>query len=167
MFSLDQIKEIRKQFPILERKVNGAPLVYLDNASTTQKPLAVINGIRDYYQLNNSNVHRGVHTLSQEASALYEKSREKTASWFGVQVGEIAFTSGTTESINLIARGFLAPRLIPGDEILLTGMEHHSNIVPWQMIAEEKGAHISVIPVKKDGTLDMDEANRFHSAKLA
>jgi cysteine desulfurase/selenocysteine lyase len=165
MFSLDQIKEIRKQFPILERKVNGAPLVYLDNASTTQKPLAVINGIRDYYQLNNSNVHRGVHTLSQEASALYEKSREKTASWFGVQVGEIAFTSGTTESINLIARGFLAPRLIPGDEILLTGMEHHSNIVPWQMIAEEKGAHISVIPVKKDGTLDMDEANKLMHEK--
>lgn len=165
MFSPDQIKEIRKQFPILERKINGAPLVYLDNASTTQKPLAVINGIRDYYQLHNSNVHRGVHTLSQEASAWYEKSRDKTASWFGVQAGEIAFTSGTTESINLIARGFLAPLLMPGDEILLTGMEHHSNIVPWQMIAEEKGAHIRVIPVKEDGTLDREEAGKMMHEK--
>jgi cysteine desulfurase/selenocysteine lyase len=159
------IDAIRKQFPILERQINGNPLVYLDNASTAQKPLHVLNGIREYYASHNSNVHRGVHTLSQEASELYEKTRGETANWFGVSSSEIVFTSGTTESINMVAFGWLKNILQPGDEILLTLMEHHSNIVPWQMLAEEKEALIRVIPLNEKGELDMQEAENLMCAK--
>ena len=160
MFGAADIDAIRKQFPILERKINGQPLVYFDNASTVQKPNSVLEGIHTYYSKHNSNVHRGVHTLSQEASSLYEKSRIKTAAWLGCEQKEIVFTSGTTDGINLVAHGFVKHLLNAGDEIIVSEMEHHSNIVPWQIICEEKKAGLQVVKVDEHGQLQMDH---FHS----
>src|ERR1700743_2343958 len=151
------VDSIRKDFPILETTVYGYPLVYLDNAATTQKPLAVLNAMDEYYRTINSNVHRGVHYLSQQATDACEASRQLVADFIGARhAHEVIFTRGTTESINLVAASFGKKFLKAGDSILVSGMEHHSNIVPWQMIAEEKGATIKVIPVNEHGELVLD-----------
>ena len=151
------VQKIRRDFPILDTTVYGHPLVYLDNAATTQKPLAVLNAMDDYYRTINSNVHRGVHYLSQQATEACEASRVKVAEFLGARhAHEIIFTRGTTESINLVAATFGKKFLKAGDSILVSGMEHHSNIVPWQMICEEKNATLKVIPIDGNGELVLD-----------
>ncbi len=153
--SLD-ISTIRKDFPILNRKVNGKPLVYLDNAATSQTPKQVIDCIVDYYSNYNANIHRGVHALSQEATDKYEQARRKIQLHFNAAKShEIIFTSGTTHGINLVANGF-SSILKKGDEVLVSAMEHHSNIVPWQMLCERTGAILKVIPMNERGELQMD-----------
>ena len=148
------IKKIRKDFPILSRKVNVKPLVYLDNAATSQTPQQVIDVIVDYYQNYNANIHRGVHSLSQEATDAYEEAREKIRTHFNAKhKEEIIFTSGTTHGINLVANGF-SNLLKKGDEVLVSALEHHSNIVPWQMLCEKNGAKLKVIPMTPQGELD-------------
>jgi cysteine desulfurase/selenocysteine lyase len=157
--SLD-IAAIRKDFPILNREVNGQPLVYLDNAATSQTPQQVIDVIVDYYHNYNANIHRGVHRLSQEATDVYEEARKKIQKHFSIAHShEVIFTSGTTHAINLVATGFTS-FLKEGDEVLVSAMEHHSNIVPWQMLCERTGAHLKVIPMNLDGELVMEE---YHS----
>jgi cysteine desulfurase/selenocysteine lyase len=159
------IKKIREDFPILKRKVNGKPLVYLDNAATSQTPQQVINVIVDYYQNYNANIHRGVHTLSQEATDKYEQARNKIQKHFNAaKPYEIIFTSGTTHSINLVANGF-SSLIKKGDEILVSAMEHHSNIVPWQMLCERTGAVLKVIPMNQEGELRMDVYDELLSDK--
>ena len=149
------VAQIRADFPILQRQVNGQPLVYLDNAATSQTPLAVIDAISDYYKHTNANIHRGVHALSQEATDQFEAARQKIQTHFNAaQAHEIIFTSGTTHSINLVANGF-ASFLEKGDELIVSALEHHANIVPWQMLCERTGAQLKVIPITEDGTLDM------------
>src|SRR6185312_3931923 len=156
------VGKIRREFPILDRKVHGYPLVYLDNAATTQKPVAVLNAMDDYYRHINSNVHRGVHYLSQQATDACEAVREQVASFLHARHShEIIFTRGTTESINLVAACFGKRFLQPGDSILLSGMEHHSNIVPWQMIAEDKHARVKVIPINESGELVLDDLEKM------
>lgn len=151
------IDKIRKDFPLLETNVYGRGLVYLDNAATTQKPLAVLNAINSYYREYNSNVHRGVHLLSQQATSAYEAARVKVAQFINAAHShEIVFTKGTTEGINLVASGFGKEYLQPGDHILISAMEHHSNIVPWQMIAEENAAALKVIPMDDNGVLQLN-----------
>ena len=153
MFPVDKI---RADFPILNRKVNGKPLVYFDNAATSQTPQVVIDAIVDYYSNSNANIHRGVHTLSQEATDLYEEARLKIQKHFNAKNAyEIILTAGTTHSINVIAAGF-SELLNAGDEIIVSALEHHSNIVPWQMLCEKTDAVLKVIPMLQDGTLDMD-----------
>ena len=150
------VETIRADFPILQREVNGNPLVYLDNAATSQKPKVVIDAIVDYYSNYNANIHRGVHSLSQEATDAYEAARKKIQEHFNIaHAHEVIFTSGTTHSINLVANGF-ASLLKQGDEVLVSALEHHSNIVPWQMLCEKTGALLKVIPMTKEGTLDME-----------
>ena len=159
------IKKIREDFPILKRKVNGKPLVYLDNAATSQTPQQVINAIVDYYQNYNANIHRGVHTLSQEATDKYEQARNKIQKHFNAaKPYEIIFTSGTTHSINLVANGF-SSLIKKGDEILVSAMEHHSNIVPWQMLCERTEAILKVIPMNQEGELRMDVYEELLSNK--
>ena len=149
------IKKIRSDFPILSRKINGKDLVYFDNAATSQTPKQVIDVIVDYYTRLNSNIHRGVHKLSQEATDAYEKARVKIQKHFNVAKSyQIIFTAGTTESINLVASGY-SKFLKPDDELIISALEHHSNIVPWQMLCEKTGAILKVIPMSLDGTLDM------------
>ena len=151
------VEAIRKDFPILSRKVNGKPLVYFDNAATSQTPKQVIDVIVDYYSNYNANIHRGVHTLSQEATDLYEQARLKIQSHFNAKFShEIIFTSGTTHSINLVANGF-SSLLKKGDDIIVSALEHHSNIVPWQMLCERTGATLKVIPMNEEGELIMSE----------
>ncbi|WP_417556986.1 aminotransferase class V-fold PLP-dependent enzyme [Mesoflavibacter zeaxanthinifaciens] len=150
------IKKIRQDFPILNRQVNGKPLVYFDNAATSQTPQQVIDVIVDYYSNYNANIHRGVHTLSQEATDKYEAARKTIQNHFNAKNAyEIILTSGTTHSINLIASGF-ASLLNEKDELIVSALEHHSNIVPWQMLCEKTGATLKVIPMNNDGELDMD-----------
>ena len=162
--SLD-VTTIRKDFPILSREVNGRPLVYLDNAATSQTPQQVIDVIVDYYQNYNANIHRGVHALSQEATDAYEEARQKIQKHFNIaKVYEVIFTSGTTHSINLVANGF-SSLLQKGDEILVSAMEHHSNIVPWQMLAERTGAVLKVIPMNQNGELVMEVFHELLSEK--
>ncbi|MDB0601046.1 cysteine desulfurase [Tenacibaculum maritimum] len=152
MFS---VEKIRTDFPILQRTVNGKPLVYFDNAATSQTPKVVIDAIVDYYSGYNANIHRGVHTLSQEATDKYEEARIKIQQHFNAKHPyEIILTSGTTDSINIVASGF-ASLLEEGDEIIVSALEHHSNIVPWQMLCEKTGAVLKVIPMNEDGTLKM------------
>jgi len=159
------IQAIRKDFPILQREVNGKPLVYLDNAATSQTPQQVIDCIVDYYQNYNANIHRGVHTLSQEATDAYETARQKIQKHFNIAHSyEVIFTSGTTDSINLVANGFTS-FLKKGDEILVSAMEHHSNIVPWQMLCERTGAVLKVIPMNLDGELVMEEYHNLLSER--
>lgn len=159
------ISNIRKDFPILNRKVNGKQLVYFDNAATSQKPQVVIDAIVDYYSNYNANIHRGVHTLSQEATNAYEESRVKVQKHFNAAKNhEIIFTSGTTHSINLVASGFTS-LLNKGDEIIVSMLEHHSNIVPWQMLCERTGAILKVIPISKKGELILEEYKKLLSAK--
>lgn len=150
------VEKIRKDFPILQRQVNGKPLVYFDNAATSQTPQVVIDAIVDYYSNYNANIHRGVHALSQEATDKYEQARIKLQKHFNAQHAyEIIFTSGTTEGINMIASGF-GSILQAGDEIIVSALEHHSNIVPWQMLCEKTGAVLKVIPMNDEGALEMD-----------
>ena len=152
----DRVIDIRNDFPILNREVNGNPLVYLDNAATSQTPQAVIDVISDYYSRYNANIHRGVHALSQEATDAYEKARHTLQIHFNAaHAQEIIFTSGTTHSINIIASGY-SELLNPDDELLISALEHHSNIVPWQMLCEKTGAQLKVIPILSDGTLDLE-----------
>jgi cysteine desulfurase / selenocysteine lyase len=159
------VENIRKDFPILSRKVNGKPLVYFDNAATSQTPIQVINAIVDYYSNYNANIHRGVHALSQEATDLYEQSRKKIQAHFNAKFShEIIFTSGTTHGINLVANGF-SSLLKKGDEIIVSALEHHSNIVPWQMLCERTGALLKVIPMNLDGELIMSEYDTLLSDK--
>ena len=159
------IQTIRKDFPILHRKVNGQPLVYLDNAATSQTPQQVIDVIVDYYQGYNANIHRGVHTLSQEATDAYEAARQKIQKHFNIaKAHEVIFTSGTTDAINLVANGFTS-FLKKGDEVLVSAMEHHSNIVPWQMLCERTGATLKVIPMNLNGELIMEEYHKLLSEK--
>ena len=157
------IQAIRKDFPILQREVNGKPLVYLDNAATSQTPQQVIDVIVDYYQRYNANIHRGVHTLSQEATDAYEAARQKIQRHFNIAHSrEVIFTSGTTHGINLVATGFTS-FFKEGDEILVSAMEHHSNIVPWQMLSERTGATLKVIPMNLEGELVMEEYHNLLS----
>lgn len=159
------IQKIREDFPILNRKVNGSNLVYLDNAATSQKPNAVIESIENYYQQYNANIHRGVHSLSQEATDAYEQARKKVQAFFNAKKDcEIIFTEGTTESINLVASSFTT-LVKPGDEILITHMEHHSNIVPWQMLCERTGAKLVVLPMNKNGELEIDQLDKYLTSK--
>ena len=159
------IKKIRKDFPILSRKVNGYPLVYFDNAATSQTPKIVIDKIVDYYSNYNANIHRGVHALSQEATDVYELARTKIKNHFNAKHNhEIIFTSGTTHSINMVASGF-SEILKSGDEILVSALEHHSNIVPWQMLCEKTGATLKVIPMTEMGELSIADYTRLLSEK--
>lgn len=159
------IATIRKDFPILNRKVNGQPLVYLDNAATSQTPKQVIDVIVDYYQGYNANIHRGVHTLSQEATDAYEVARKKIQEHFNIaKTQEVIFTSGTTHGINLVATGFTS-FLKKGDEVIVSAMEHHSNIVPWQMLCERSGAILKVIPMNVNGELIMEEYHKLLSER--
>jgi len=159
------IQQIRAQFPILQRQINGKNLVYFDNAATGQKPQSVIDALSDYYQNTNANVHRGVHTLSNEATEQMEQVRRQLQSFFNAKNPyEIIFTRGTTESINLVANGF-AQLLLPDDEVMISQMEHHSNIVPWQMVCEKTGAKLKVIPINQAGELDMEMFESLLSTK--
>ena len=159
------VENIRKDFPILNRQVNGKPLVYLDNAATSQTPQQVIDVIVEYYSNYNSNIHRGVHTLSQEATNKYEEARLTIQKHFNAkQAHEIIFTSGTTHSINLVANGF-ETILKKGDEVIVSALEHHSNIVPWQMMCEKSGALLKVIPMNLEGELEINEYYKLLSDK--
>ena len=150
------VTKIRKDFPVLNRKVNGRPLIYFDNAATSQTPTQVINTIVDYYENYNANIHRGVHALSQEATNAYEGARQKIQHHFNAaQPYEVIFTSGTTHSINIVSNGY-GELLNQGDELIVSALEHHSNIVPWQMLCEKTGALLKVIPMNEDGVLLMD-----------
>src|SRR3979411_2267823 len=145
---------LREDFPILRERVNGHPLIYFDSAASSQKPSAVLDVVRNYYEHENANVHRGLHALSMRATEHYEKSRQRVADFIGAaSADEIVFTRGTTESINLVAQAWGGKFLRTGDVILLTEMEHHSNLVPWQLLAERTGAVLRFVPVLEDGTL--------------
>ncbi len=161
---LFDIEKIRKDFPILRRKVNGKPLVYLDNAATSQKPRQVIDSLKDYYENYNSNIHRGIHQLSEEATEGYEKAHEKASQFISVKPEEIIFTKNTTESINLLAYS-IGMNLKKGDEILLSEMEHHSNLVPWQQIAKIRSLKLRFVEVDKSGVLDMESFSSLLSRK--
>ncbi|WP_305038524.1 cysteine desulfurase [Halomonas alkalisoli] len=148
---------IRAQFPILERQVHGRPLIYFDNAATSQTPLCVIDTFRDYYSRYNANIHRGLHTLADEATAAYESTRERVRAFLNAaDRREIVFTRGTTEAINLVANSWGRANLQPGDEVLVSLLEHHSNIVPWQLLADQLGIVVKVIPVDERGVLELD-----------
>ncbi|MFB1022462.1 MAG: cysteine desulfurase [Vicingaceae bacterium] len=160
------VNDIRKDFPILSREVNGKTLVYLDNGATSQKPQIVIDAITGYYSNDNSNIHRGVHTLSQVATTAYEEGRKKIQAWINAEHSEeVIFTKGTTDGINMISNAWGRANLQKDDEVIITEMEHHSNIVPWQMICEEKGATLKVIPVNDSGELLMEEYKKLLSSK--
>jgi cysteine desulfurase / selenocysteine lyase len=152
------VQEIRKQFPILDQEVNGHPLVYLDSAATSQKPISVIEAINDYYRKHNSNVHRGVHTLGTRATDGYEGAREKVRKFINAaSTEEVIFTRGTTTSINTIAASYGRANVSEGDEIVISHMEHHSNIIPWQQLAKEKGATLKYVPLQEDGTISIED----------
>lgn len=154
------ISKIRHDFPLLKETEHGKPLVYLDTGATSQKPQSVIDVIEQYYFHDNANVHRGLYALSARATKSYEESRQKIQNFINAKHShEIVFTHGTTEAINLVASSFGQLNVKAGDEILISGMEHHSNIVPWQILCERAGAHLKVIPVKDDGSLDLDAYN--------
>ncbi len=160
------IKKIRSDFPILHQMVHDSPLVYFDNGATTQKPDRVISRVQQYYENENSNIHRGVHYLSQEATSMHEEAREVIRKFINApQSKEVIFTKGTTESINLVASSFGKKFISEGDEIIVSEMEHHANIVPWQLLCEEKGAHLKVIPIFEDGSLDMEAFKNLLSDK--
>ena len=156
------VEAVRRDFPIFSQRFDGKPLVYLDSAATSQKPQTVIDAVSRFYSAGNANVHRGVYRLSEAATAAFEGARARVAAFLNApSTREVVFTRGTTESINLVAQSFLRPRLRPGDEILLTGMEHHSNIVPWQLVAAQTGAVLRVAPVGDDGALDLEAFERL------
>ncbi len=160
------IDRVRADFPILGRQVHDLPLVYLDNAATTQKPRAVIDAISDYYLFNNANIHRGVHQLSETATSAYEATRKVVQTFLNAEdSSEIIFVRGATEAINLVAQTYGRQQVNAGDEIVITAMEHHSNIVPWQMLCEEKGAHLHIAPINDQGELLLDEFEALLNAK--
>ena len=165
-FGVMDLNKIREDFPILSRTVYNRPLVYLDNGATTQKPRCVVDAITDEYYSVNANVHRGVHFLSQQATELHEASRETVRRFINARsTNEIVFTRGTTESINLLAYSFGEAMMKEGDEVIVSTMEHHSNIVPWQLLAERKGIRLRVIPITDEGELIMDEYERLFTEK--
>ena len=154
--NLYDVARVREQFPALHQEVNGHPLVYLDNGATTQKPTAVIDAVRHYYERDNSNVHRGIHTLSERATRSYESARDAVTRYYNVaDRRSVIFVRGTTEAINLVAQSYARPILRPGDEIIITHMEHHSNIVPWQILCQQTQAVLKVVPVTDEGELDL------------
>src|SRR5690606_26926569 len=160
------IQAIRKDFPILSTQVYNKPLVYFDNGATTQKPQIVIDTLTEYYSGYNSNVHRGVHLLSQKATDAEEAARATVQGFINAaRPEEIIFTKGTTDSINLLANAYCKAHIRPGDEIIITQMEHHSNIVPWQLAAEERGGIIKVVPLQEDGSLDMNAYKTLFSPR--
>jgi cysteine desulfurase / selenocysteine lyase len=160
------VDKIRADFPILKRKIHGKPLVYLDNGATSQKPQVVIDALNRYYTAENSNIHRGVHFLSEHATAAYEAARQKIKSFVNARSEqEIIFVRGTTEAINLVAQSYGRTFLKPADEIIVSAMEHHSNIVPWQILCEQIGARLQVIPINHDGELVLDEYRRLLNEK--
>jgi cysteine desulfurase/selenocysteine lyase len=161
------LQQLRSQFPTLSREINGKPLVYFDNGATAQKPQSVIDTISNYYEIFNANIHRGVHTLSQEATQMYEDARVAVQKYLNADSSdEIIFTKGTTDGINLVANGFRRSILKPGDQVLISAMEHHSNIVPWQMVCEETGAELKVIPISDEGELDLDAFEQMLNEKV-
>ena len=156
------VERIRKDFPILERTVHGKPLVYLDNAASSQKPHTVIDALSRYYATTHANIHRGVHTLCEEATAAYEGARQKVGSFVGAsEAAEVVFVRGTTEAINLVAQAYVRPRLQPGDEVLISHLEHHSNIVPWQVVCRQTDARLRVAPIDERGVILLDEYARL------
>ncbi|HZN54950.1 MAG TPA: aminotransferase class V-fold PLP-dependent enzyme, partial [Candidatus Polarisedimenticolaceae bacterium] len=160
------VARVRRDFPIFGRTVRGKPLVYLDNANSTQKPRSVIETERRFYETGYANVHRGVYLLSQEATEAYDRARARAARFIGAaSPNEIVFVRGTTEAINLVAASWGRRSLGPGDEVLVSGMEHHSGIVPWQLVCEERGAALRVIPVTDDGELDLEAAEGLFSPR--
>ncbi len=160
------IQKVRQDFPILHQEVNGRPLVYLDNAATTQKPQIVVNALTHYYERDNANIHRGVHTLAERATVAYEETRQAVHRFINSnEPEEIVFTKGTTDGINLVASTFGRTNLKEGDDIIISAMEHHSNIVPWQMLCEEKGANLKVIPVNDRGEIELDEYKKLLSER--
>lgn len=161
------IDQIRADFPVLHQQVNKAPLIYFDNAATTQKPKAVIDALSAYYEEDNANIHRGIHTLAERATTAYELTRKKLAAFLNAPSSDqIIFTSGTTAGINLVAQTFGRANVGKGDQIIVSNLEHHSNIVPWQMIAEERGAEIKVIPVSDSGVLDIEALKALLNPKV-
>ncbi|MGV6850564.1 MAG: aminotransferase class V-fold PLP-dependent enzyme [bacterium] len=162
-----KIARLRKEFPILSRQVNGKPLVYFDNAATAQRPQCVIDAVSKFYQNHNANVHRGVHSLSQEATDLFEEARNKVKGLLNAaSLKEIIWTRGVTEGINLVASSFVRPRLSKGDQILITYMEHHSNIVPWQLLCDQTGAELIVVPVNQRGELDLQAMQELMTERV-
>jgi cysteine desulfurase/selenocysteine lyase len=160
------IDQIRGLFPVLHQEVHGKPLVYFDNAATTQKPKAVLNALQDYYEKDNSNIHRGAHALADRATRDYEETREVVKDFIGArEAAEIIFTKGTTESINLVAQTFGRKFIGKGDEIIISTMEHHSNIVPWQMVCEEKGGILKIIPINEAGEILFEEFEKLLTPK--
>mgnify|MGYP002622666700 CR=1 FL=1 len=158
------VSQVRRDFPILAQQVNGRPLAYLDNAATTQKPQSVIDALRHYYDSDNANIHRGVHTLSMRATEAYEAARKRIAGFIGAaSTQEVIFTRGTTESINLVAQSYARSILKSGDEILITGLEHHSNIVPWQILCEQTGAVLRVVRINDAGDVPIDDFRKLLS----
>lgn len=162
----DFVEQIRKDFPILEQKINGKPLIYFDNAATTQKPKQVIDALTDYYSGYNANIHRGIHHLAEKATSAFEETRKAIARFLNAESSdEIVFTYGTTDGINLVANTYGEAFLSEGDEIIISTMEHHSNIVPWQMLCEKKGCVLKVIPMSDAGELLMDEYDKLLSER--
>ncbi|HEY5919534.1 MAG TPA: cysteine desulfurase [Chryseolinea sp.] len=160
------VETLRKQFPVLHQQVNGRDLVYFDNAATSQKPLSVINALMDYYQGYNANIHRGIHTLAEKATRAYEDTREVAKNFINARsVQEIVFTRGVTEGINLAASSYGRTFINEGDEIVISGLEHHSNIVPWQFVRDERKAKLKVIPVTDDGQIDLDAYKKLLNKK--
>src|SRR6185436_4497298 len=152
---MSMLRNIRDQFPIFSKRPE---LVYLDNAATSQKPASVIDAMRDFYSNDNANVHRGLYDLSAAATRRYEDVRGKVAAMIGAaNKKQIAFTKGTTESINIVAQGFLRKRLKPGDQVMITGMEHHANLIPWQQVCKQQGANLVVLPVDQHGNLEIEK----------
>src|SRR5699024_10124787 len=162
--SLD-VQAIREQFPILQQTAHGKPLVYLDNAATTQKPVAVIDAVDNYYRTQNSNVHRGAHYLGDLATAALEEARLAAARFLNAEREEVIWTKGTTESLNLVAHSFGGSQLKAGDEVLVSTLEHHANIVPWQQVCERTGAALKVIPLAADGSLDLSDIDSLLTSK--
>ena len=160
------VEMVRRDFPILAQEIYGKPLVYLDNAATTQKPRAVIDALTCYYEMDNSNIHRGVHTLSMRSTDAYESVRDNVCSFLGAaDRSEIVFVRGATEGINLIARTFGVANVSAGDDVIITNLEHHSNIVPWQILCDEKDANLRVVPMDESGDLDLDEYEKLLSPR--
>ena len=158
---------LRRSFPVLSRTVNGHPLAYLDNAASSQRPLSVIEALDDYQRLHHANVHRGVHALSQEATALFESARERVVKFINAaSIREVVFTRGTTEAINLVAQSYARSTLKTGDEILITGLEHHANIVPWQMVCDQTGARLVVAPIDRDGEVQLERVEALMGPRV-
>ncbi|MDR5710383.1 MAG: cysteine desulfurase [Armatimonadota bacterium] len=153
--------DVRKDFPLLQRELDGKPIVYLDSAATSQKPWVVLEALAEYYRTYNANVHRGLYRIAEQATLAYEEARAKVAAFVGARPEEVIFVRGTTEGINLVAYAYGRAHVREGDEILTTEMEHHSNLVPWQLLAQERGARLRVLPLREDGTLDLEQMDRL------